>query len=317
MMLYGDMNVKMNKESWGKSIAENRAIVCTAEILVQALHHSFISMNQINLLIFDEAHHAKKNHPYARIIKDFYSPMDPEMNPPKIFGMTASPVDARVDVRFAAAELEGLLHCEIATAADPSFMKHSIKSQVEEIATYASLGPSLTTPLLDEISTRFKDNPLFKKQIGYAHSATRELGVWCADQLWSFCLNERELQRSLAKLEWFNTEKKIQIPVTHIERMKTQVQDARKMIEAHDFGLPHYDLSTETSANLSSKVLVLVKYLKGRFACPTQDKCIVFVTQRYTARLLEMLFSYSHIGSQHLRVGALVGNPFSDVPVNS
>ena len=80
--------------------------------------HSFITINQINLLIFDEAHHAKKNHAYARfetiavhevpelifgrIIKDFYiSEVDP-LKRPKVFGMTASPVDAREDVVKAA-----------------------------------------------------------------------------------------------------------------------------------------------------------------------------------------------------------------------
>lgn len=46
-------------------------IVCTAEILYQCLMHSFISIDQINLLIFDEAHHAKKNHAYARSVLEY------------------------------------------------------------------------------------------------------------------------------------------------------------------------------------------------------------------------------------------------------
>ena len=47
-------------------------------------------MDRINLLVFDEAHHAKKDHAYARIIKDFYVPL-PKFQRPKVFGMTASP----------------------------------------------------------------------------------------------------------------------------------------------------------------------------------------------------------------------------------
>ena len=31
-----------------------------------------LQMQQINLLIFDECHHAKKNHPYNCIMKEFY-----------------------------------------------------------------------------------------------------------------------------------------------------------------------------------------------------------------------------------------------------
>ena len=56
------------KETWKKHFAENMVIICPAEILFQCLMHSFISIDQINLLIFDEAHHAKKNHAYARSV---------------------------------------------------------------------------------------------------------------------------------------------------------------------------------------------------------------------------------------------------------
>jgi endoribonuclease Dicer len=53
------------KKAWEKHLAEDKVIVCTPEILNQCLLHSFVTMDQINLLIFDEAHHAKKNNPYA------------------------------------------------------------------------------------------------------------------------------------------------------------------------------------------------------------------------------------------------------------
>lgn len=51
---------------WKQHFSENKVIVCTADVLLQCLMHSFIKISQINLLIFDEAHHAKKNHAYAR-----------------------------------------------------------------------------------------------------------------------------------------------------------------------------------------------------------------------------------------------------------
>ena len=63
----GDMNTHLwEKSIWHHHFKENMAIVCTAEVLYNCLQHSFISIDQINLLIFDEAHHAKKNHGYAR-----------------------------------------------------------------------------------------------------------------------------------------------------------------------------------------------------------------------------------------------------------
>lgn len=63
----GEMGCDLwDKRTWEMHFKENMVIVCTAEILYRCLMHSFITIDQINLLIFDEAHHAKKNHAYAR-----------------------------------------------------------------------------------------------------------------------------------------------------------------------------------------------------------------------------------------------------------
>lgn len=91
-----------SRETWEKHLKANKVIVCTADVLHQCLMHSFITMRQINLLIFDEAHHAKKSHAYAQIIRDFYLQESDQTLRPRIFGMTASPVDAKVDVVQAA-----------------------------------------------------------------------------------------------------------------------------------------------------------------------------------------------------------------------
>ena len=65
--LCGEMNPDLfTKAEWDKYLSKNMAIVCTAEVLYQCLMHSFVTMAEINLLIIDEAHHAKKNHAYAR-----------------------------------------------------------------------------------------------------------------------------------------------------------------------------------------------------------------------------------------------------------
>lgn len=65
--LYGSMSADLwSKKPWGEYFEKNMIIVCTAEILHHCLMHSFIKMDEINILIFDEAHHAKKGHPYAK-----------------------------------------------------------------------------------------------------------------------------------------------------------------------------------------------------------------------------------------------------------
>lgn len=55
-----------DQKTWNDQLSKSMVIVCTAEILNQCLLNAFVKMRQINLLIFDEAHHTKKEHPYAR-----------------------------------------------------------------------------------------------------------------------------------------------------------------------------------------------------------------------------------------------------------
>jgi endoribonuclease Dicer len=42
-------------------------------------------------MIFDECHHARKNHPYNGILREYFQ-LNSSDKRPKIFGMTASPI---------------------------------------------------------------------------------------------------------------------------------------------------------------------------------------------------------------------------------
>jgi endoribonuclease Dicer len=314
-MFCGDMGTNLWKRNrWEDIFDKNMIIVCTAEVLRQCLHHSYVSMDRINLLIFDEAHHAKKDHPYARIIKDFYLQAPKTSTLPKVFGMTASPVDARVDPKKAAAELEALLHCEIATAADTTLLQFAASSCVEEQASYyAPLRIPFETPLFSQINNLLKDNKVMRKALLFAFDATRELGAWCSDEMWHFCLEEEELKKLKAKTERKYLEGK-NIPLEVLHQQQANLEAAGAMVKAHVFEPPYFRDSEiahdHLASNLSSKVHLLVAYLRERFKRPTDDKCIVFVKQRYTARLISQLLLQNNVRINHLFVGTLVSNSF-------
>jgi endoribonuclease Dicer len=309
-MFCGDMGCDLwSMERWIHHFEKNMVIVCTAEVLRQCLHHSFISMDRINLLIFDEAHHAKKDHSYARIIKDFYASEDKALTLPKIFGMTASPVDTRVNVKRAAAELEALLHCEIATAKPGALNGYQITPKQEQLAKYSTLGGNFETVLYQKMYERLHKIPVFKKALLYSLQATKELGAWCSDQVWRFCLSDEEVKKQLANTERQYYSQKSVEPLEVLETRKVRIQEAQDIVKAWDFEQPHFE-APGSSKNLSPKVVLLVQYLKERFERSTDDKVIVFVRQRYTARLLAKLFSYSDIGTSYLHVGTLVCGPY-------
>lgn len=300
----GDMGCDLwSKELWEKHLNENMVIVCTAEVLFQCLHHSFIAMRQINLLIFDEAHHAKRNHAYARIIKDFYASEPDQSLLPRIFGMTASPVDARTNIKKGAAELEALLHSQIATASNASLLHYTNKKTHEEIAHYHPLPPTFESQLFKKVHQLVGGIKECSKPLAYAITASSDLGGWVADRVLLLSFTGDEAKRLEAKIE-SNHHKQTQIdpiPLSNLENKKEGLQSARQIITEHVFPSP------QLSPNqLSSKVLGLATILRGRFERTTFDKCIVFVKQRYTAKLLADLFANSQIGTPHLRVGSLV-----------
>lgn len=75
-------------------------MVTTPQVLLDALRHGYIILGRdISLLVFDEAHHAVDNHPYNRIMQEFYfelpaRPLDtaPDIIRPGVLGLTASPI---------------------------------------------------------------------------------------------------------------------------------------------------------------------------------------------------------------------------------
>ncbi|KAF2083173.1 dicer-like protein 1 [Saccharata proteae CBS 121410] len=289
-----------SKKTWDQHFDKNMVIVCTAEVLSQCLMHSFIRMDQINLLIFDEAHHAKKGHSYAKIIKDYYVPTEDLSKRPKIFGMTASPVDANVDVRHAARELETLLHCRIATTANMALLRKTISKPEEEVAFYPRLSKPFETPFQQKLMAEFADLEALKPIFETSKLATRELGAWCSDMLWSFALSEEEAKKLENRRELAHNREKGRA-VEKLDAEVAQLRKAADFVAMHNFGTPKAD-----AEHLSPKVLELVKWLSRFFERKTAAKCIVFVQRRHTARLLKAVFD--HLGSLHLHCGLLVGS---------
>lgn len=276
-------------------------IVCTADILLHCLHHSFVKMTQINLLIFDEAHHTKKNHPYARIMKDFYAPMEKaSLRRPRILGMTASPIDSKSKhFDIDAARLESLLHSEIVTV-DYAQFSAVIEPPEDTVAHYVVRGNSFETQLWQKLSALVGNNRILKKLFVYAEQCTKELGHWCADRVWQICLTEDVVQRVLARSEQDFAESEEKQSVSHLNNQRSAILEAYRTVSEH----PLCTVKREPRY-LSNKVEVLMNVLNENFD-PVTGKCIIFVEQRWTAILLEDLFKQPDLGLDGVKPGILV-----------
>ena len=62
-------------------------------------------------MIFDECHHARKNHPYNGILREYFH-VEPSLRP-KIFGMTASPVWSTKNPQHSITQLESNMNAKV------------------------------------------------------------------------------------------------------------------------------------------------------------------------------------------------------------
>ncbi|KAK4705810.1 endoribonuclease Dicer, partial [Phenoliferia sp. Uapishka_3] len=82
------------REVWEEEFERADVVVCTPQIWLDCLNHRYWEIGRVSLLVFDESHHADKNHPYNAIMQLHYHPakMKGDIALPRVLGLTASPV---------------------------------------------------------------------------------------------------------------------------------------------------------------------------------------------------------------------------------
>ncbi|KAH9804977.1 Endoribonuclease Dicer [Citrus sinensis] len=136
---YGAKGVdEWDSQCWQKEINKNDVLVMTPQILLDALRKAFLSLDIVCFIVIDECHHATGNHPYTKIMKEFYHKSD---NKPKVFGMTASPVvrkgvSSAMDCEGQISELESTLDSQVFTIEDKTEMEVFVPSAKESCRFY-------------------------------------------------------------------------------------------------------------------------------------------------------------------------------------
>lgn len=73
-----------------------QVLVMTAQIFIDILTKRFITLERINLIIFDECHRAVNNHPMRQIMQQFEN--CPKEKHPRILAMSATLLNANTKV---------------------------------------------------------------------------------------------------------------------------------------------------------------------------------------------------------------------------
>ncbi|KAJ8093606.1 Dicer-like protein 1 [Marasmius tenuissimus] len=307
-----------NRKGWEKTFAKNDVLVMTAQIFLNLITHSLWSINKVSLLVFDECHHTRKNHPYNGIMREYM--LVPEEERPKVFGLTASPIQNAKNPIDSLNELQMNMNARVIGVLDnvAELTKHTpkpievIKEYTLPPETYDFPEPSLFDCLNVFDPTTIKVISDIWVDIERRYYVTREsLGPYCAS-LYLFS----EVKRAILALGQLESRKDID-PDLIVQRAPVDQEIPLDLLEMIDILLEYegFFTSLDSSPSLpltvpiswvTPKVKVLVDVLAAHYSSTFQG--IIFVDQRQVAACLAKVLPHV-IGLEGLlQCGEVVGN---------
>lgn len=188
--------------------------------------------------------------------------------------------------------LEDLLDSKIVTTKNLSLNLYAPKARVVEWE-YNKLSGPLETALSHQLSF-CRDTSALNLQFREASKISVQLGAWCSDQIWKYAFQEQQFHKILRNYESYNG--MAADKTAGIEKLKR----AEEIVRLHPFPQPK-----PTHEFLSSKVLLLYYKLCEYFEKDENTRCLIFVDQRITARVLNDLFC--RLDVPHLRPDIFLG----------
>ncbi|XP_042491944.1 endoribonuclease Dicer homolog 4 [Macadamia integrifolia] len=304
---YGSSKHLKTHAGWDKEIEQYEVLVMTPQILVHNLHHCFIKMDQIALLIFDECHHAqaRSSHPYAQIMKEFYE--TGALKLPRIFGMTASPIvgkgASKEELPICINSLEKLLDAKVCSVSDKEELDSFVASPKVKVYDYGPvvngfLSTSCVQRLeeikgqcLSMLSMKADDRSRLqnsKRSLGKMHNnlifCLENLGLWGTKQAIRIFLDGDNSERN----ELMGTEAGSSENLLADQYLATAASVLDSDLMEGGVGSDLSALVDLKEPFFSKKLLTLVDILSN-FRLQPNMKCIVFVNRIIVARSLSCI----------------------------
>ena len=129
-----------SQQIWLNKFEQHHVLVMTAQIFVNILSAGFVPLEKINLVIFDECHHATKDHPYCQVMRlfDIFAQSD---EVPRVLGLTAALIQGKCrafEVEKRITQLEKVLQCRAQTSQDLVTVHKFATRPDEHIITFNS-----------------------------------------------------------------------------------------------------------------------------------------------------------------------------------
>nr|AJA90756.1 Dicer-like 3 [Cycas revoluta] len=313
-----------NIEIWKREFNSNEVLVMTPQILLDGLRLGLLTLELVDLLIFDECHHAWGRHPYAKIMNEYYFTTHDK---PKIFGMTASPVirkgvTSKHDCEDQIVRLEDILDSKVYTLKDRIELDLFVPTPVQIIKYYcrsSCLHDSLKLKLValrDKVYqnhlsfSQFKDDEDFmtkmRKKIRNIHGnieyCLEKLGLFCAYKAIQIYLgrDKRYANWVAGTVSFANLQDSIHL---FLKSSLDIIEEALPTGFDELFNTIEGILVAVNRGLLTPKVCLLVQLIL-HYRTSEDMRCIIFVERVVVAAVISSLFQHlsclSFINSDYL-----------------
>ncbi|KFH73137.1 hypothetical protein MVEG_00358 [Podila verticillata NRRL 6337] len=278
---------KLEETLWDDISESTYVVVLTAQILLDVLRHGYWHMHRINLLVFDECHHARKDHPFCFIMNEFYHNKRALSlaQKPRVFGMTASPTsDIGSKMDQSASDLERVLDSKVFYV-KPHQLEEFVEKPMQIVALYNPPPKYNPTRLTLRMRRACGFEPKLLQTLNDVSTNLSQLGPWCVDHIWDLAVrNLRTITKSTTSSEHLATVHRIMKDMSFLPPICND-------------------------ENMTPKVQKLIQILRVTRKALKDEFCgIIFVQRRDTAAALTILLQELEEFHDLLRVEVLAGH---------
>ncbi|KAG8390726.1 hypothetical protein BUALT_Bualt01G0113400 [Buddleja alternifolia] len=309
---YGELDVDYwDAATWKQEKDKHEVLVMTPQILLDALRRRYFKIEEIKVLIFDECHNARGKDPYASIMTEFYHRelASNNLQLPRVFGMTASPIKAkalRTDAAYwkRISELENLMNSKVFTCDSDSVLTQYIPFSTPKLKIYEQIDiphgtyDSLEYCLISLIKKHELSLSGSSISETLAKSAKEKLNKLSSTLM--FCLSELGIWLAMKAAEVYSRDQEAictwdRMDISGERVVRAFSLDAVELFSAFMPSGPHWSIGYDLTANmtagyLTSKVMCLVETLL-EYREMNDLRCIVFVERIVTAIAIRSLLN--------------------------
>ncbi|XP_033221777.1 endoribonuclease Dicer isoform X2 [Belonocnema kinseyi] len=308
----GDMQVDYwTKEKWLEEIEETPILVMTAQIFVDILNHGIMSLDRVNLIIFDECHRAVNDHPMRQIMQRFKE--YPKINLPRVLALSATLLNSNVKIDKVEQTIESLevtFQSRVASVPSTACVAGYSTNPKESIVLHSPhkkspLEPAVNTILTEAVeilkvvklsqpsdnndsSTIFKPKAKGEKLMNILKDIDENL------QLTGIYGGSKSVLLHMVQLESLKRILGDQQTSLVLEYLLTKMMIIRKLFDKEMEGLTEMEQIYQFSSNKVLKLFAILKDFNDNKSKDQQFCCIIFVKRRFTAKVLYHVLKSLH-----------------------